>query len=187
MKDIWQIFTIFARIGAFTFGGGYAMLPILVKEIVEEKKWASEGELIDYYAIGQCTPGIIAVNTATMIGYKRKGIPGAIAATMGMVFPSLVIIMLIASFFQRFQDYQLVQHAFAGIQITVVALILDIVVKMWKRSVKDYTGVLIFVLGFILLAFFGISPIIVVVSSAFIGIIIQNRRQNSTYNKYGDK
>ncbi|MTI59469.1 MAG: chromate transporter [Firmicutes bacterium] len=176
MKGIWRIFLIFCRIGGFTFGGGYAMLPIIQKEIAEERKWASEEEIIDYYAIGQCTPGIIAINTATMIGYRQKGVLGALAATAGMVFPSLLIITIIAAFFQRFQEYQLVQNAFEGIQIAVIALILDIVLKMWKRSVKDYFGILVFVLGFLMLAFFRLSPVVVILSSALGGIIVQIKR-----------
>ncbi|QTL99679.1 chromate transporter [Iocasia frigidifontis] len=176
MKEIWRIFLIFCRIGGFTFGGGYAMLPIIQKEIAEERKWASEEEIIDYYAIGQCTPGIIAINTATMIGYRQKGVLGALAATAGMVFPSLLIITIIAAFFQRFQEYQLVQNAFEGIQIAVIALILDIVLKMWKRSVKDYFGILVFVLGFLMLAFFRLSPVVVILSSALGGIIVQIKR-----------
>ncbi|MEJ6951328.1 chromate transporter [Natronospora cellulosivora (SeqCode)] len=176
MKDIWKLFIIFCRIGGFTFGGGYAMLPIIQKEIAEVRKWATEEEIIDYYAIGQCTPGIIAINTATMIGYRHKGVLGALAATLGMVFPSLLIITIIASFFQRFQEYQMVQHAFAGIQIAVIALIVQIVMKMWKRSVKDYFGAIVFIMGFLLLSFFRFSPIIVIVASAVAGIIVHSRR-----------
>ena len=97
MKELWELFIVFAKIGGFTFGGGYAMLPILQREVVENRNWATSEELMDYYAIGQCTPGIIAVNTATFIGYKRKGIIGGIVATIGCVFPSLVIIMIIIS------------------------------------------------------------------------------------------
>ncbi|AZO93436.1 chromate transporter [Halocella sp. SP3-1] len=182
MKEIWRIFLIFCRIGGFTFGGGYAMLPIIQKEIAEERKWASEEEIIDYYAIGQCTPGIIAINTATMIGYRQKGVLGALAATAGMVFPSLLIITIIAVFFQRFQEYQLVQNAFEGIQIAVIALILDIVLKMWKRSVKDYFGILVFVLGFLMLAFFRLSPVVVILSSALGGIIVQIKRNKGLGN-----
>ncbi|MFW5981612.1 MAG: chromate transporter [Halanaerobiaceae bacterium] len=176
MKKIWELFIIFCRIGGFTFGGGYAMLPIIQKELAEDRGWASEEEIIDYYAIGQCTPGIIAINTATMIGYTQKGIAGAIAATAGMVFPSIVIITIIATFFHRFQEYQTVQHAFAGIQIAVVALILQIVTKMWKSSVKDYFGVIVFFIGFMILAFLRLSPIVVIVSSAVAGIIVQSKR-----------
>lgn len=176
MKEIWQLFMMFFRIGSFTFGGGYAMLPILQRELAEEKKWISSEELIDFYAIGQSTPGIIAVNTATLIGYKRKGIPGAIFATTGMVAPSLIIITLIASVFQRFQEYAIVQHAFAGIQIAVIALIVDTVIKMGKTAIKDFSGLIIFILAFLLLSFLGISSIIVIVYSALAGILIQNRQ-----------
>lgn len=99
MKELWELFIVFAKIGGFTFGGGYAMLPILQREVVENRNWATSEELMDYYAIGQCTPGIIAVNTATFIGYKRKGIIGGIVATIGCVFPSLVIIMILKAMF----------------------------------------------------------------------------------------
>ena len=102
MKELWELFIVFAKIVGFTFGGGYAMLPILQREVVENRNWATSEELMDYYAIGQCTPGIIAVNTATFIGYKRKGIIGGIVATIGCVFPSLVIIMIIAAFINSF-------------------------------------------------------------------------------------
>ena len=176
MQEIWQLFWMFFRIGSFTFGGGYAMLPILQRELAEEKKWLSPEELIDFYAIGQSTPGIIAVNTATLVGYKRKGIAGVIFATAGMVTPSLIIISLIASVFQRFQEYALVQHAFAGIQIAVIALIVDTVIKMGKTAIKDFSGLIIFILAFLLLSFLGISSIIVIVCSALAGILIQNRQ-----------
>ena len=107
-----DLFLTFARIGGLTFGGGYAMLPILQREVVEKRGWATENELSDYYAIGQCTPGIIAVNVATFIGNKRKGVLGGIIATFGVVFPSLVIITLIAAFLQNFADLEIVKHAF---------------------------------------------------------------------------
>ncbi|WP_408955422.1 chromate transporter [Natroniella sp. ANB-PHB2] len=187
MKDIWQLFIIFFRIGGFTFGGGYAMLPMIEQEIVNEKRWATKEEVIDYYAIGQCTPGIIAINTATLIGYKHSGILGSLAATLGMVVPSLLIIMTIATFFYQFQDYQLIQHAFGGIKIGVVALIAHIVVKMWYRSVKDYLGILLFILSFLLLAVARISPIIVIVSAALIGVINQVRRIKNLDKRNLDK
>ena len=136
LKELWNIFIIFFRMGAFTFGGGYAMLPIIQKEIVEKRNWASDEEIIDYYAIGQCTPGIIAVNTASFIGYKRKGIIGAIVATIGLVTPSLILISIIAKFFKEFQDIRSVQYAFNGIQVVVVALIAVTVKNMFKQSVR---------------------------------------------------
>jgi len=176
MQELWQLFIIFCRIGGFTFGGGYAMLPIIQREIVEKRNWATDQEILDYYAIGQSTPGIIAVNTATFIGYKRKGIIGAIVATAGMVFPSLVIITLIAAYFTQFQDYQIVKHAFAGIRVAVVVLILNAVIKMWKSSVIDWIGIVIFCAAFIIATFTNISPIIAIIISAVAGIFINIRK-----------
>ena len=175
MRDLWELFIMFCRIGGFTFGGGYAMLPIIQREVVEKRNWATDDEILDYYAIGQCTPGIIAVNTATFIGYKRKGIIGAIAATIGVVFPSLIIITIIATFFNHFEDYKIVQHAFAGIRIVVVALIVSTVIKMCKQSIKDWVGIAIFALAFLIIAFLNVSPIIVIVSSAIVGIITKGK------------
>ena len=128
---------VFCRIGGLTFGGGYAMLPILQREIVENKSWATEEDLADYYAIGQCTPGIIAINTATFVGTKQKGIIGGIVASLGMVFPSLVIITAIAALLSNFADIPLVQHAFSGIRVAVVVLIFNSVLKLSKGAVKD--------------------------------------------------
>lgn len=132
-----DLFWTFCRIGGLTFGGGYAMLPMLQKEVVETKKWATEEEVMDYYAVGQCTPGVIAVNTATFIGYKHHGVLGAIVATAGVVFPSLVIIMILAAFLQSFAEFEIVQHAFNGIRVTVCVLVLNAVIKLWKGSVID--------------------------------------------------
>ena len=129
MKELFDLFWTFCKIGALTFGGGYAMLPIIQREIVENKKWSTEKEILDYYAVGQCTPGVIAVNTATFIGYKLRGITGGIIATIGVVFPSLIIILTIASFLQNFADMAIVQSAFAGIRVAVVALIITTVIK----------------------------------------------------------
>ncbi len=171
MKELFNLFFTFARIGGLTFGGGYAMLPIIQKEIVEEKKWATENEVMDYYAVGQCTPGIIAVNTATFIGYNLKGIPGAIFATLGVAFPSLVIILIIASLLTNIMDITIVQNAFTGIRIAVVALIIDTVIKLWKSSVSNWIGIFIAVITFIASALFNISPIYIIISAALIGYI----------------
>ncbi|MBU5676449.1 chromate transporter [Alkaliphilus sp. MSJ-5] len=170
MKDLWELFTMFFRIGAFTFGGGYAMLPIIQNEVVEKRKWATDDEIIDYYAIGQCTPGVIAVNTATFIGYKKKGIIGGITATLGVVLPSLILITIIATFFKHFQDYKVVQYAFGGIRVGVVALIANTVIKMLKQTAKDRIGIAIFISAFLIIAFIDISPIVVIVMAALIGI-----------------
>lgn len=171
MKELLNIFMVFFRMGAFTFGGGYAMLPILQEEIVNKRSWATEKEILDYYAIGQSTPGIIAVNTATFIGYKRKGIKGALVATLGLVTPSLIIISIIAKFFKQFQDYKTVKYAFNGIQVAVVSLITITVIDMFKQSVKDIYGIILFIFAFIIIAFLKLSPIIVVVLSAVVGIL----------------
>ena len=140
MKELLEMFIIFARIGGFTFGGGYAMLPMLEKEVVNNKHWATEEELMDYYAIGQCTPGIIAINTATFIGYKVKGIPGAIMATLGVIAPSLVIITVITAFISNFMDLWFVSSAFAGIRACVCVLIFDAVLKLGKKALVDNAG-----------------------------------------------
>jgi chromate transporter len=157
--------------GSFTFGGGYAMLPIIQEEIVNKRNWATDKEILDYYAIGQSTPGIIAVNTATFIGYRQKGILGGIFATLGIVSPSIVIITIIATFFNNFQDYAIVQNAFGGIRVVVAALILNAVLKMYKDSVKDWTGIILFTASFLVLLLMDITPIIVIVVSAIAGII----------------
>lgn len=171
MKELMNLFWTFCRIGGLTFGGGYAMLPMLQKEVVETHKWATEQELLDYYAVGQATPGIIAVNTATFIGYKEKGILGAIFATSGVVFPALVIIMSIAGFIDSFSDLNIVQHAFSGIRVAVGVLILNALVKMVKGSVKDILGIILFVATFIISTVFNISVVYIIVASALIGII----------------
>ena len=137
MNPYLDLFLTFAQMGVCTFGGGYAMLPILQREVVEKRGWATEDELMDYYAIGQCTPGVIAVNTSTFIGYRLRGVPGAITATAGMVFPSLVIITIIAAFIQQFAHLAVVQHAFAGIRACVCALILCSVIRLGKQTVID--------------------------------------------------
>ena len=134
MNQYLDLFLTFAKVGVMTFGGGYAMLPILQREVVERKGWVSEEELMDYFAIGQCTPGIIAVNTATFVGQKLKGVAGGILATLGVVFPSLVIISLLAGMIEAFSHIAWVQHAFGGIRICVCVLILNAVVKLLKKA-----------------------------------------------------
>ncbi len=149
-----DLFLTFAKVGVCTFGGGYAMLPILQREVVEKKGWATDEELTDYFAIGQCTPGIIAVNTATFIGHKYKGKAGGILATLGVVFPSVVIITVIAAFLSNFADIPAVKHALAGVNAGVVALIASSVLKLGKSTVKNRASWCIF-LSVLLLAGIG--------------------------------
>ena len=168
-----MLFLTFAKIGAITFGGGLAMLPILKREVVENKGWATEEELVDYYAIGQCTPGIIAVNTATFIGAKQKGIWGGIVATLGVVFPSVVIITIIAAFLQNFLDYQFVGYALNGIRICVCVLIFDAVLTLFKKAVIDIPSGVIFLAAFVLSLFTNFPIIGIVILAGVLGISVK--------------
>lgn len=170
-RTLFLLFVTFMKIGACTFGGGYAMLPILQREIVRTKKWATDEEIMDYYVVGQCTPGVIAVNVSTFIGQKVGGVLGGIFATLGLVFPSYVIICIIASFLQSVSEIEFIQHAFAGVRIVVCALVINTVIGMLKKSIKGAFTFAIFAGTFLLIAFFGVSPVIIVPSVAIIGLI----------------
>lgn len=172
MKELLELFLAFARIGGLTFGGGYAMLPMLQREVVENKGWATEAELMDYYAVGQCVPGVIAVNTATFIGNKVRGVIGAIAASLGVISPSLVIIIAIAAFIQSFSELPIVQNAFAGIRVGVCVLIFTSVIKLFKKAIVDKFTFALFAIVFALALFVDISPIIFVVVAAISGMIV---------------
>ena len=174
LKELLTLFLTFAKVGVMTFGGGYAMLPILQREVVENKGWATDEELTDYFAIGQCTPGVIAVNTATFIGQKHRGILGGIVATLGVVFPSLVIIAALAGVITTFSHLAGVQHAFAGIRVCVCVLIFNAVLKLWKGAVKDVWGLVIFLVILALSVFTKLSPIIYVLAAAVAGLLIKN-------------
>lgn len=173
MNDLWILFSSFVRIGCFTFGGGYAMLPMLEKEVVENHHWVTRQELMNYFAIGQCTPGVIAVNTATFIGYKQRKVLGSIAATLGVIFPSLIIIIVIASALSNFSSLPLVQSSFAGIRIVVGSLILNVIIKMYPTSVIDWTGRFIFVAVLLIGLITNLSPIYFIIGAALIGVIKQ--------------
>ena len=196
MNIYFDLFLTFARVGVCTFGGGYAMLPILQREVVEKKGWATDEELTDYFAVGQCTPGIIAVNTATFIGYKYRGVPGGVLATLGVVFPSLIIITAIAAFLSNFADIPVVQHALAGINAAVVALIASSVVKLGKSTLKNGAAAAIFLCVLALavtgsLANFGAgaygalgtvldaltSPAVLIVLAGIVGFLLYGRRK----------
>lgn len=179
MKRLFELFITFARIGGLTFGGGYAMLPMLQEEVVNKRKWATEEELLDYYAVGQCTPGVIAVNTATFIGYNNAGILGAIAATAGVITPSLIIIMIIAQFIKNFASLEIVKHAFSGIRAAVAVLVVNAVIKLWNSGVKDATGVIIFSVTLILSILVNISPVYVVIGAILVGITAKKIRKEA--------
>ena len=175
MNKYLDLFFTFARIGGLTFGGGYAMLPMLQKEVVEKRGWATEEELMDYNALGQCTPGIIAVNTATFVGQNTAGNLGGIVATLGVVFPSLIIITLIAMFLQNFADLAVVQNAFAGIRVCVCVLVFNAVVKLWKKAVVDKMTLIIFLIVMVGNFAFDVSPTIFVILAALAGIFLKSK------------
>lgn len=174
MKELFEIFAVAFRVGIMTFGGGYAMLPILQREVVENKKWVSEAEVLDYYAIGQCLPGVIMVNTMIFIGQKRKGTVGGIVAALGTVCPALIIITIIAALLTNFAELQIVKKAFAGIRVCVCVLIFNAVVKLWKSSVIDKKCFVIFLLVAALSLFTDITPVLFVIVSALLGIVIKS-------------
>ncbi|MCP5515296.1 MAG: chromate transporter [Spirochaetales bacterium] len=170
MKNLIQLFTIFFRIGLFSIGGGYVMLPMLKEEVVNKRKWLTDEEILDFYAIGQATPGIIAVNTATFVGYSQKGIAGSLSATAGIVAPSIIIITLISAFFTEFREVLIIQKAFAGIRVAVSVLLLFIVAGLIKKGAKYKTGVVIILAAFAGITFFKVSPVLIVAASAAAGI-----------------
>ena len=174
-----DLFITFAKIGVMTFGGGMAMLPMLEREIVENKGWCTEEELIDYFAIGQCTPGIIAVNTATFVGKKMgngRGIIGGIVATLGMIFPSVVIITILSAIISRIENAEWVGRAFAGIRVCVCVLILNAAIKLGRKALISVPTIIIFIVVFAGAVFSDISPVIFVLLAAAAGIILQVKK-----------
>ena len=176
MKMLIKLFVAFAYIGAFTFGGGYAMLPMFRRVLVEKNGWLTDVEITDYFSVGQCLPGIIAVNTAVFAGYKQKKAPGSIAAALGAVFPSLVIIMILAAFITNFADYPMVGHAFSGIRVCVCVLIINAVVGLWKKAVVDKTALVIFCAVFIISMLTSLPVAILVIAAGLGGIAISSLR-----------
>ena len=174
MKELLEIFIVAFRVGIMTFGGGYAMLPILQREVVENRKWVTEAEILDYYAIGQCLPGIIMVNTMIFVGQKRRGTMGGIVAALGTVCPALIIITVIAALLTSFADSEIVKKAFAGIRVCVCVLIFNAVAKLWKSSVIDWKCFAIFALVAVLSLITDITPVVFVVLSAVLGIVIRS-------------
>ena len=177
MRELLALFLTFAKVGVMTFGGGYAMLPILQREVVENKGWATDEQLADYYAVGQCTPGVIAVNTATFVGYSRKGVLGGIFATLGVVFPSLVIITVLAGVISHFAASPVVQHAFAGVRACVCVLILNSVLKLLKSAVIDLPSGLIFAAVTLAACLTGLSPVVFVLAAGLLGVLLRTLRE----------
>lgn len=172
MKDLFELYMAFFRIGGLTFGGGLTMLPMLKHELVEKKHWVTEEDLLDYYAVGQCTPGIIAVNVSTFVGYKKKGIPGAVFSTLGMISPSLIIVSILAMFLQQFMSNETIAHAVGGIKVVVCALMVNTVMTMAKKTVKNMTTAIVCLVAFALAMFSPIPTVLLVVMAGAFGILL---------------
>ena len=171
MRLLLELFTAFFKVGLFTFGGGYAMLPMLQREIQERHHWVEEDEILDYFAIGQCTPGVIAVNTATFVGTKLAGALGGAVATLAVIAPSVIIITVISTILRNFTEYAVVQHAFAGIRVAVAALVVSSVWKLYRKGVKGALGNRIFAASLLLVVFFDVSPVGVVLAALLLGVV----------------
>ena len=177
MNDLIALYLAFLRIGAVNFGGGYAMLPLLERDLVQTRGWTTTDDLTDYFAIGQCTPGLIALNVATFIGSRRRGVAGAIAATLGFITVPIIIILLIATFLQGFADLPVVQNAFAGIRVCVCVLILQAVMRLWSKSVVDSVSLVMYLVVFLMTALSGVLPVavpaaILVILSGILGVLL---------------
>lgn len=172
LKDLFTIYFAFFKVGAFTFGGGLAMMPMLQKELIEKKQWLTEEELIDYYAVGQSTPGIIAVNVATFVGYKRAGILGGIFGTLGIISPSLIIIMILANLINSISDYPIVQKALTGINVAVAALLTNVIINFAKKTIKNVWNAIFMLVSFLLIFALKVPSFIVILFGLATGIIL---------------
>lgn len=183
MKSLIELFLTFFKIGLFTFGGGYAMIPLIQKEAVETKKWISDDDILEIIAIAESTPGPIAINSATFVGYRVKGFWGSFFATLGVVMPSFIIILLIAFVLREFQSIKAVQYAFWGIRAGVLALIFKAVFTMYKKTKKGLIGHIIMALAFALVAFLDVNVIFVIIGCALTGLIsslVAEKKLNGT-------
>jgi chromate transporter len=187
MKELAELFLTFFKLGCITFGGGYAMVPVLDRELIKKKGWTTMEEVMDYYTIAQVTPGIIAVNVSTFIGFKRKGIPGGILATLGFILPGALIMIIIALGLQNFAELPAVRHAFAGIRVAVGALIADTVLKLFKGVFKDILAALVFLAALVLSAVWGFSPVLIILAAGVMGFFAYRPRKNKTPPAAGDQ
>lgn len=190
MPELLQLYLTFARIGLVNFGGGYAMLPLLERELVNDRGWCTTDELMDYFAIGQCTPGLIALNVSTFIGNKRKGIMGGIICTLGFITCPILIILTIAMFLTNFADLPVVKNAFAGIRVCVCVLILQAILRLWKKAVVDVTSLILYLVIFALAAFSSVLPVSVptfalVIAAGVFGVFF-GKADNSANKKKAD-
>lgn len=172
IKNLFNLYFSFAKIGTFTIGGGLAMMPMMQAELIEKRKWITDEELIDYYAVGQSTPGIVAVNVATFVGYKQMGIIGGIFATLGMVTPSLVIIMILASLINSINDFPIIQKALKGINVAVAALLTSTIINFMKKTIKKFTNAIFMMISFLLVFVFKLPSFWIILFALLIGVIL---------------
>ena len=171
MKEILDLFWVFIIIGASAFGGGYSLLPILERELIKKRGWINMDEVMDYFSIAQVTPGVIAINVSTFVGYKRKGVAGGIVATIGFIIPGVTLMILASFFIRQFSDSGIITHAFAGIRIAVGALILSAIIKIVRGFFKNYKTIIIYLIALILSAVFSVSPVFIVLGAALAGFL----------------
>ncbi len=168
---LWQLFVTFFKIGAFTFGGGYAMIPLIQKEAVEKQEWITDDDILEIIAIAESTPGPIAINSATFVGYRTCGVLGALCATLGVVLPSFVVILLISYVLRQFQDIKAVQYAFNGIRAGVLALLFKALWTMYQKSPKGWASYVVMAGAFVVSSFVNLSILYVIVGCAAFGLI----------------
>ena len=172
IKNLFNLYFSFAKIGTFTIGGGLAMMPMMQSELIEKRKWITDEELIDYYAVGQSTPGIVAVNVATFVGYKQMGIIGGIFATLGMVTPSLVIIMILASLINSINDFPIIQKALKGINVAVAALLTSTIINFMKKTIRKFTNAIFMMISFLLVFVFKLPSFWIILFALLIGVVL---------------
>lgn len=172
LKLCLQLFLTFFKIGAFTFGGGYAMIPLIQRETAEKRDWVTRQDILDIIAVAESTPGPIAINSATFVGYQTAGVFGAFCTTFGVVLPSFIIIYIIASFLRNFYEITAVKYAFFGIRAGVLALMLNSVIKMSRQVPKNTFSYIVAALAFIMVAFLKISVLAVIILSGIAGILL---------------
>lgn len=170
-RQILQLLTTFAKIGAFTFGGGYAMIPLIQREVVEEHCWLTQKELLEIVAIAESTPGPIAINAATFVGVRVAGVAGAAAATLGVVMPSFLIILGISFVLNQFREIRAVQYAFRGIRAGVLALVLKALVSMYRQCPKSPMAYVLMALAFAATALLGVNSLVVILLCAAAGLV----------------
>lgn len=172
LLQLFDLYIAFFKIGAFTFGGGLAMMPMMQRELIQQRHWITEDQLIDYYAVGQSTPGIVAANVATFVGYNQLGILGGVVATLGVVTPSLIIIMLLAGLINSIDQFPIVQKALKGINIAVAALLTQVIINFSKKTIKNWVNALFMILSFVLIFIFKVPSFILILFGITTGIIL---------------